>query len=261
MEYYTGILFLTTNIVGIIDEAFKSRIHVALRYDAIDLDSTGRIWSNLLDRIIKDNETSNIKIKFDRDVLLEFAQSHYEKHEADGTTWNARQIRNAFSTAIAMGQFDRLERIRKEGLSPREAESSGRRNLMTLRLTNRNFAKIAETASDFEKYINAVRGSDAENALANQQRDDYFVQQLAPPQQQQPRRKNREGFGDLNQGPRRHEQVTQQSSKSAKGKKPAKKPVDTDGEEDDDEEVNEASQATKPRLRKEEFSDDDESDE
>jgi len=30
LEYYSGILFLTTNRVGTIDEAFKSRIHVSL---------------------------------------------------------------------------------------------------------------------------------------------------------------------------------------------------------------------------------------
>jgi hypothetical protein len=32
LEYYSGILFLTTNRVGIMDEAFKSRIHVSLYY-------------------------------------------------------------------------------------------------------------------------------------------------------------------------------------------------------------------------------------
>jgi hypothetical protein len=30
LEYYSGILFLTTNRVGTIDEAFKSRIHISL---------------------------------------------------------------------------------------------------------------------------------------------------------------------------------------------------------------------------------------
>ena len=30
LEYYSGILFLTTNRVGTMDEAFKSRIHISL---------------------------------------------------------------------------------------------------------------------------------------------------------------------------------------------------------------------------------------
>jgi hypothetical protein len=32
LEYYEGILFLTTNRVGVFDETFKSRIHLPLYY-------------------------------------------------------------------------------------------------------------------------------------------------------------------------------------------------------------------------------------
>lgn len=32
LEYFTGMLFLTTNRVGAFDEAFKSRIHISLYY-------------------------------------------------------------------------------------------------------------------------------------------------------------------------------------------------------------------------------------
>jgi hypothetical protein len=174
LEYYTGILFLTTIMVGIIDEAFKSRIHIAVRYEPIDVVSTNRICNNILNRIVKDNNNTEIKIKFDRNALLEFAQRHYAQHEVDETTWNARQIRNAFSMLISMGQFDRLERIKKEGLTPEQVSSSRKKSLETIRLSTLNFSKIAETASDFDSYIYAVRGPDVSNALANQQRDDKF---------------------------------------------------------------------------------------
>jgi len=103
LEYYSGIMFLTTNIVGLIDEAFKSRIHVALRYDTIDERTTGKKWRKLLKRINRDNRASNVQITFNESELLKFAMDHFEEHEDDHSTWNARQIRNAFSTAIAMG--------------------------------------------------------------------------------------------------------------------------------------------------------------
>ncbi|KAI0018411.1 P-loop containing nucleoside triphosphate hydrolase protein [Xylariomycetidae sp. FL0641] len=186
LEYYSGILFLTTNIVGIIDEAFKSRIHVALRYDAIDLGTTKKIWSNVLNRILKDNEYADVQIMFKRTALLEFAEWHYEEHEDAGTTWNARQIRNAFSIAIAMAQFDRLERISEEGLTPEEVDSwppkkkKTKGSLTMVHLKRKYFAKIADTAADFEDYINAVRGADTENALANHQRNDYFGRMTTP---------------------------------------------------------------------------------
>ncbi|KAI8632380.1 hypothetical protein F5Y19DRAFT_421017 [Xylariaceae sp. FL1651] len=230
LEYYSGILFLTTNIVGIIDEAFKSRIHVALRYNTINLDSTQSIWDNMLNRIIKDNEYADVKISFNRDALLDFARRHYEQHEPDETTWNARQIRNAFSTAIAMGQFDRIERIRKEGLTPDEAAQSSKKSFMTIKLTSRNFCKIAETAADFEEYINTVRGPDRDNALANQQRNDYFE----TPAKQPPRKLYRQQAEEDQVVRRRGHATPPTSSRPPKGKRIARRPVYMDEEEDDD---------------------------
>lgn len=37
LEYYAGILFLTTNRVALFDDAFKSRIHMSLYYPALDV--------------------------------------------------------------------------------------------------------------------------------------------------------------------------------------------------------------------------------
>ncbi|KAI1076435.1 hypothetical protein F5B20DRAFT_556049 [Whalleya microplaca] len=227
MEYYSGILFLTTNIVGIIDEAFKSRIHIALRYDAIDIDSTEHIWTKLLNRIEKENKNADVQIKFNRDVLLEFAQKHFEEHQADETTWNARQIRNAFSTAISIGQFERLERIKKKGLTPDEVEKLTK-GLMTVKLTSRNFSRIAEAAADFEEYITAVRGPDRDNALESKQRNDYFGRQLAAP------RKKYRQQGEEFQASRRQGYVTPPTSRSARGKKTARMSVYMDEEEDDE---------------------------
>lgn len=36
MEYYSGILFLTTNRIGDFDEAFTSRIHMSLYYPELN---------------------------------------------------------------------------------------------------------------------------------------------------------------------------------------------------------------------------------
>jgi hypothetical protein len=174
LEYYSGILFLTTNIVGVIDEAFKSRIHVALRYPSIDLDSTKKIWNNVLDRIERDNEVADVRIEFNRTTLLDFASAHYRRHEPTDSTWNGRQVRNAFQIAIALGQYERLTRIKDEGLSLDEALTSKNKNLTTVRLTKRNFLNIASTARDFEDYITSIRGSDSSVARANQHRDDDY---------------------------------------------------------------------------------------
>jgi len=51
LEYFQGILFLTTNRVETFDEAFQSRIHVALRYDKLDLKAKKAIFKMFIDRV------------------------------------------------------------------------------------------------------------------------------------------------------------------------------------------------------------------
>jgi SpoVK/Ycf46/Vps4 family AAA+-type ATPase len=44
LEYYTGILFLTTNRCKIFDEAFQSRVHVAIEYKEFQEHDGKSIW-------------------------------------------------------------------------------------------------------------------------------------------------------------------------------------------------------------------------
>lgn len=48
LEYYRGIMFLTTNRIGSFDEAFRSRIHIAIRYPDLDTNARRSIWENFL---------------------------------------------------------------------------------------------------------------------------------------------------------------------------------------------------------------------
>lgn len=50
MEYFEGILFLTTNRFEVMDRAFKSRIHLAISYPPLPTDSRKQLWRNLLTR-------------------------------------------------------------------------------------------------------------------------------------------------------------------------------------------------------------------
>lgn len=51
LEYFQGILFLTTNRVEAFDDAFQSRIHVALRYEDLTVEAKRRVWKIFLDRV------------------------------------------------------------------------------------------------------------------------------------------------------------------------------------------------------------------
>ena len=53
LEYYEGVLFLTTNRVDNIDAAFQSRIHISMQYDELSLSARKQVWSNFLGAAVK----------------------------------------------------------------------------------------------------------------------------------------------------------------------------------------------------------------
>ncbi|KAI1379319.1 hypothetical protein F4677DRAFT_464703 [Hypoxylon crocopeplum] len=94
LEYYDGVLILTSNRVGTFDEAFKSRIQLALHYPSLDAPSRRKIWHNFLDMLRADNED----VDFD-DII-----AHMDK--LAGYEMNGRQIRNALTTARQLAIFE-----------------------------------------------------------------------------------------------------------------------------------------------------------
>jgi hypothetical protein len=50
LEYYEGILFLTTNRIKNMDPAFQSRIHITMEYPSLDKAARAQVWKNFLTR-------------------------------------------------------------------------------------------------------------------------------------------------------------------------------------------------------------------
>ncbi|KAF3806905.1 putative 26S proteasome regulatory subunit-like [Colletotrichum gloeosporioides] len=95
LEYYDGILILTTNRVGTFDEAFKSRIQLALRYEKLEAYQRKQIWKNFFERLKGIAEEDNID--FD-DISLHIDE--LTRHPMNG-----RQIRNTITTARQLAKF------------------------------------------------------------------------------------------------------------------------------------------------------------
>jgi len=87
VEYYRGILFLTTNRVQAFDEAFLSRIHVALHFTELNEPSRAQVWRAFSKR-------AGVAVDDDQIAFL-------AKREVNG-----RQIKNAVRTAhsLALGR-------------------------------------------------------------------------------------------------------------------------------------------------------------
>ncbi|KAF3765641.1 P-loop containing nucleoside triphosphate hydrolase protein [Cryphonectria parasitica EP155] len=112
LEYYTGILFLTTNRVGDFDEAFASRIQMSLHYPKLNRDKTERIFQINIKLIERKFREQKRNIMLDWDAIRAFALQHFDANDSidkQGLRWNGRQIRNACQTALAMAEFEALE--------------------------------------------------------------------------------------------------------------------------------------------------------
>lgn len=93
LEYYEGILILTSNRVGTFDDAFRSRIHIALHYEDLKPRSRKQIWLNFLSRLEDTEEGENVE-------GLRRRVDELAKHNLNG-----REIRNALSTARQLASY------------------------------------------------------------------------------------------------------------------------------------------------------------
>lgn len=99
LEYYNGILILTTNRIGTFDEAFKSRVQLALHYPPLDFDSRHEIWNNLIDSLSESGEKGNFEGI--RKKVRRFAEAAI----------NGRQIRNTVNNARELARFNHGEEL------------------------------------------------------------------------------------------------------------------------------------------------------
>lgn len=53
LEYYRGIMFLTTNRVNDFDPAMQSRIHLAIKYSPLNMETRRSLWTCFLERDVQ----------------------------------------------------------------------------------------------------------------------------------------------------------------------------------------------------------------
>lgn len=122
LEYYDGILILTSNRVGTFDEAFKSRVQLAVHYPALNEDGRFEIWRNF------------IYILRDTDVDMNFGELEKKVAILARHKLNGRQIRNLVWTARQLAKY------KKE------------------RLEYTHLEQVIEIANEFEEYLEKTHG-------------------------------------------------------------------------------------------------------
>ncbi|KAL3475697.1 P-loop containing nucleoside triphosphate hydrolase protein [Aspergillus californicus] len=91
LEYFSGIVFLTTNRIESFDTAMKSRIHLALEYSPPGLDTRRQLWLQLLRSIPSDQIGLNAEDVAEAIVMAGL---------------NGREIANAVNTAKTIARFE-----------------------------------------------------------------------------------------------------------------------------------------------------------
>ncbi|KAL7624943.1 hypothetical protein AAE478_004157 [Parahypoxylon ruwenzoriense] len=165
LEYYNGLLFLTTNRVGTIDEAFKSRIHMSLYYPPLDKVQTRDIFrlniSKLRDIEAQRHEmTGEPTLVIKNDDIIDFAGKHYEDNARSSGCWNGRQIRNAFQIASSLAHHN-------HSLAVETARSRGQQPPAAPVLDRSLFEKVQMSTQSFDRHMKESKGFDGDLPLRN----------------------------------------------------------------------------------------------
>lgn len=136
LEYYRGVLFLTTNRVEAFDTAFTSRIHVALHYKKLTDEDRLRIWQNNFDRLERDSSGKAY-------VSLNARDYAYESDDVRALKWNGREIRNALQTAVALAETEAMD----DGLEK-------------VNVTEKHIKAVVKMSKGFKDFLRRRRGWD-----------------------------------------------------------------------------------------------------
>lgn len=137
LEYFQGILFLTTNRVETFDPAFQSRIHVGLHYRDLDRKAMRVIWKTFLQKVAKEEVESGARKGPPRTIITDDEIEELCKKELNG-----RMIKNVVIMAQALA-----------GNAKEEMEM-------------RHLRSVLDVAEDFERDLNGKGQMDSMNCYA-----------------------------------------------------------------------------------------------
>ncbi|KAJ3568239.1 hypothetical protein NPX13_g6491 [Xylaria arbuscula] len=138
VEYYRGILFLTTNRVGTFDDAFMSRIHIVIAYENLGPNEKAKIWKQFFNKLSEDRQDMIVKARAKKYVL--------EEESLTKLDWNGREIRNAFQTAVALADYRFQQKRDKEDDDVPVLDQT-------------DFEQVLDMTSQFKDYVEKVHGA------------------------------------------------------------------------------------------------------
>lgn len=156
MEYFKGLLFLTTNRVGQIDDAFISRVHIAIGYKPLSGEDRKRIWHGFFHKLVKERAGKIQVAPGAKKWVLEMAA-------AGKAQLNGRDIRNALQTAITLAEAEAEE---DPDFDPSK---------MAIVVDQSHFQRVLDISHKFHEYVRSIRREDEKKRAAGRyDRNDYW---------------------------------------------------------------------------------------
>ena len=155
MEYYEGVLFLTTNRVGHIDDSFISRITCSIAYSPLSPEAKSKIARRFIRRF---EETGTIEVE-------PRAECYVIEHSSE---LNGRQLRNVLQNAVALAEVQqRSERksTHQSGLTGQPLQAPE-----VIVVKWQHVKAAVERQRQFRLNLNDLKGKD-ENARARSKQD------------------------------------------------------------------------------------------
>ncbi|KAI1151091.1 P-loop containing nucleoside triphosphate hydrolase protein [Nemania diffusa] len=117
LEYYKGILFLTTNRVATIDAAFESRIDLIIPFDALDQAARREVWTNFANRLVESHELCD-------DNFDELSQQKLNGREIKSSIKTALMLANSEEKKLQMEDLRVVLRVRQRAADYLQSEGS-----------------------------------------------------------------------------------------------------------------------------------------
>ncbi|KAL8742133.1 MAG: hypothetical protein Q9184_008300, partial [Pyrenodesmia sp. 2 TL-2023] len=109
LEYFKGILMMTTNRVMTFDVAMLSRCHYAVNFKSLTHKQEQNIWNGYVEQLNAQNSTG-------KNNIAAWVNDITKRTKNQGTRLSGREIRNVFTTAQTLAQAEPDKKIQKKHL-------------------------------------------------------------------------------------------------------------------------------------------------
>ena len=126
LEYFQGIIFLTSNRVGVFDVAIRSRIHLALQYSAPTRPTRRVLWQRCLVAIPSEHRDLDVK-----QILDTLEEQEMNGREISNTIHTALTLARDEGSKLEYAHLETIIQIRKDFLKQLEgAEEEGMKTIV-----------------------------------------------------------------------------------------------------------------------------------